>query len=335
MNSCERRRFTYFNHIIESDIALPELTELTGAVTKSVVPDVSLQVSADQSEFFRDREWLHHWPSPDQDVALSFARGNDTLFIHFPVLARFTIRKNGQLVTCYTGSSLAPATIRHLLLDQVLPRLFAHYYSYIVYHASFLSVNGKGICFLADSGWGKSTIAAGMGAAGNTILNDDCIGISMKDQVPFGTAPYYGIRLLPDSIEHLGESLRNSEEAVAEYTSKKRIRLEQLHSDGENNLPLKAFFLLSSPEEVRECSEAEVRPVGGLHAMKALLKNTFCLDVHDQQWQKDHFKQVSALVASGLPIYSLRYPRDYKTLPEVVKVIMGILDHQLFNNQVQ
>ena len=328
MNLCERRRFTYFNHIIESDIALPELTELTGSAAQKLVPDMSFQVSADESEFLRDREWLHHWPAPDGSVSISFARDNGTLFLHFPGLVQFTIGNNGQSVTCYPGSSLALATIRHLLLDQVLPRLFAHYYSYIVYHASFLSVNGKGICFLADSGWGKSTIATGVGAAGNTILNDDCMGITMKDQKPIGTAPYFGIRLLPDSIEHLGESLENPDSAVAEYTSKRRIRLEPAHSGGGKNLPMQAFFLLSSPEEGRECRETEVCPVGGLFAMKALLKNTFCLDVHDPQWQKDHFRQVSTLATSGVPIYSLRYRRDYTTLPEVVKVIMHTLEQR-------
>lgn len=328
MAPCERRRFAYFNHIIESDIALPELTELTGSVVQNEVLDISFQLSDNQSEFYMDREWLHHWPAPDESIAISFARDNGILFLHFPGLARFTICDNGRLVTCYMGESLTSATIRHLLLDQVLPRTFAHFYSYTVYHASFLSVNGRGICFLADSGWGKSTIAAGVGAAGHTILNDDCIGITMKGKKPFGTAPYYGIRLLPDSIDHLGELLQNSDNTVAEYTAKRRIRLAPLHLKGGNSLSLQAIFLLSSPDEGREGGGVEVRPVGGVEAMKALLKNTFCMDVHDGGWQKDHFRQVAALVASGMPIYSLNYPRDYEILPEVVKVIKKTLDQR-------
>lgn len=333
MNTSDKRRYIYFNHIIESDIALPELTELIGKDAQIRLADVRFQVSSKQGEFTRTREWLHHWLAPDESVSISFARDNDILYLHFPGLARFTICNNGQLVTCSVGTSLTSATIRHLLLDQVLPRIFAHYHSYIVYHASFLSVTGRGICFLADSGWGKSTIAAAVGAAGNTILNDDCIGITIKDQKLFGTAPYHGIRLLTDSIEHFGESFGNSDNVVAEYTSKRRLRLEPAHSDGENNIPLQAFFLLSSPEEGRGCIGAEVCPVGGMQAMKALLKNTFCFDVNDEGWQKNHFRKVAALVASNLPIYSLRYPRDYKILPEVVKAIMATLDQPYSSGQ--
>jgi hypothetical protein len=63
-----------------------------------------------------------------------------------------------------------------------------------------------------------------------------------------------------------------------------------------------------------------------MYAIKELLRNSFCLDVHDQQWQKLHFQRISELAASGLPIFSLRYPRKYQALPEVVKAIMKTLD---------
>jgi hypothetical protein len=325
---CEKKQFFYFNHIIESEIALPELIKLTDKDSQNKGVDVSFRVSNEQGEMSKTKDWLHHWVAPDESVSISFARDKDTLYLHFPGLARFAIRNNGGNVTCYTGSSLTSATIRHLLLDQVLPRVYAHYYPYMVYHASFLSVNGRGICFLADSGWGKSTIAAAVGAAGNTILNDDCMGIIVQDQKSFGVAPYCGIRLLSDSIDHFGEYLLNPGDAVGEYTSKRRIRLEPLSAEAQKECQLQAFFLLSSPEEGYRCGEVQVKPVGGMQAMKALLKNTFCLDVHDGKWQKDHFRQVSALVASGLPIYSLSYPRDYTLLPEVVKAIMDTLEQR-------
>ena len=326
MNSCDRRRYIYFNHTIESDLTLPELIELIGVDEQNVLPDVSFQVSADQSEFTRSREWLHHWKAPDQSDTLSFARDNGTLFLHFPEMARFTIRNNGHLVTCHARPSLSLATIRHLLLDQVLPRLFAHFYSSTVFHASFLSVHGKGICFLADSGWGKSTIAAGLGAAGNIILTDDCLGIAVQDNQVIGIPAYYGIRLLPDSIDNLGDSFKFPGEAVAEYTSKKRIPLKPLQPGTPKALPLQALFLLASPQEGKDCKTPKISLVGGAHAIKVLLKNSFCLDVQDQQWQKDHFMRVSQLAASGLPIFSLCYPRKYQSLPEVVKAIMDTLD---------
>lgn len=252
------------------------------------------------------------------------------MFLHFPGLARFVIGDNGRLVTCHARPSLSSATIRHLLLDQVLPRLFAHYFSYTVFHAGLVAVDGKGICFLADSGWGKSTITAALGAAGHTILTDDCVNITLGDNRVTGTAAYRGIRLLADSLENFGDSLQTPGETVAEYTSKRRISLasrKNPESLAPEALPLQALFLLTSPQEALHCRAPEMVSVGGASALQALLKNSFCLDVHDQRWQTAHFRRISALAASGLPVFSLRYPRKYQALPAVEKVIMKTLDH--------
>lgn len=320
MDPCDKNLSAYFNRIIESDIALPELANIDD---RNVLADVLFQISTDQSELTKTREWLHHWKAPNQRVTLSIARDKGIRFLHFPDMACFTISNSGHLVTCHAGPSLSLATIRHLLLDQVLPRLFAHFFLDIVFHASFLSVNGKGIRFLADSGWGKSTIAAGLGAAGHTILTDDCLNIALRNQHVIGTPAYYGIRLLPDSIENIGVSLNFPVEAVAEYTSKKRIPLEPIDL---KNLSIVALFLLTSPKKGNNCKEPEIAPVGGMYVIKELLKNSFCLDVEDQQWQKLHFQRISQLAVSGLPIFTLSYQREYRALAKVVTAIVKTVD---------
>lgn len=328
MGQCDRKLSVYFNYLIESDMVLPELTDIEIGTT-NVQADVLCQVSADPREYFNAREWLHHWKAPDQSVTLSFARDEDMMFLHFPGMACFALSNNGHLVTCHARPALLSATLRHLLLDQVLPRLFAHFFSCTVFHASFVIVNGKGICFLADSGWGKSTIAAGLGAAGHTILTDDCLSIAVCNNHVTGTPAYCGIRLLADSLEKLGGFLNIPGETVTEYTSKKRFSLARQKTLGSfdlETLPLQALFLLTSPQEAKNCHTPEIVSVGGVSVMKELLKNSFCLDVHDQQWQKAHFRRISAVAASGLPILSLRYPRRYQILPEVEKAIMRTLD---------
>lgn len=323
MNTADRKQFKYFDHIIESDVPLPELPPCS---KQNVTPDVSFDISSDLSGFSGVKEWSHHWRATDQSITLSFARDKSTLYLHFPGMARFAIRDNGCYVTCYARPTLTIATIRHLLVDQVLPRLFAHFYSSTVLHASFLSVKGRGIAFLGDSGWGKSTIAAGLGVAGNTILNDDCLAVSMHGPQAKGIPAYYGLRLLRDSLENVGDLFRKTEGLVAEYTEKQRINTQVEVSSSPKYLPLQAIFLLTSPTEGKGCTGPEVSSVGGAFAMMSLLKNSFCLDVQDQRWQVEHFNRISRLVKTGLPIYFLRYPREYKKLPEVEKAVMHTLD---------
>jgi hypothetical protein len=322
----DNKRYIFFNHIVETDVYLPELLELGEGDAQRICSDVKFQISSDQSELGRSREWSHHWLAPDKSVTLSLAKESDALFLDFPHMARFAICNHGQLVTCYAQKTLSVATIRHLLLDQVLPRLFAHFYSLTVLHASFLSVEGNGVCFLADSGWGKSTMAAGFYGAGHIILTDDCVAVTKKNDQIIGTPAYRGIRLLPDSMENMGDSFVGKGEAVAEYTSKKRIDLKNREVNIFDSVPIKAFFLLTSPKVEAGYPKVKIQTVGGGQAMKELLKNSFCLDVHDGQWQKEHFLRMSGLTSSGLPIYSVSYPREYAMLPEVVNTIIATLD---------
>lgn len=58
VDPCEKKLSVYFNSIIASDMALPELAAIDGTDAPA---DVYFQVSADPGEYSRAREWLHHW----------------------------------------------------------------------------------------------------------------------------------------------------------------------------------------------------------------------------------------------------------------------------------
>lgn len=319
------RRYQYFNHTITSDVELPELCEQRLDDKESTGITVQFCLSTDKNVLLQARDWLHHWPAPDNSVTLSYTREEQVHYLYFPQMACFTIGGGGRLVTCYAQKELSLATIRHLFLDQVLPRIFSHFTQATVLHASFISLGGKGICFVADSGWGKSTMAAGFAAAGSQILTDDCVSITRQKDVVYGIPAYFGVRLLPDSMEHLGKTFTNTTGVVAEYTSKKRIALDCSVPGDPRATPIHAFFLLIAPENEDETSEIKIEPVGGGMALKELLKNSFCLDVHDGQWQKNHFHRVAGLLSISLPLYSVTYPRKYELLPRVVHEITKTL----------
>lgn len=316
------RRYVFFNRIVESEIVLPELIEAVDAGDDTVDPDFSFCVSDGQFESMQKMQWIHRWLAPDQSITLCFGRDEDAFYLYFPHMACFTVSKTGHVITCSARSSLAVATIRHLLLDQVLPRLFAHFHVLTVLHGSFLRVNGAGAGFLADSGWGKSTLAAAMAVAGNTVLTDDCFAIEVHDGRVTGIPAYPGMRLMPDSVDTFGAQLDCPGEPVAEYTQKQRIPLHASSIDCIEPFRVKALFLLTPPEDGEGCKEPHIDRAGGAGAMKELLKNSFCLDVNDGQWQQEHFKRIATLLGSDLPVYTLCYRRDYDHLPEVVNRII-------------
>ena len=65
-------------------------------------------------------------------------------------------------------------------------------------HATVVVVDGKGVAFFGDSGWGKSTLAASFIKAGHSVLTDDLLVIREVDGVLYGFPGPSRIKLFLD-----------------------------------------------------------------------------------------------------------------------------------------
>ena len=311
--------YHFFSDIIISDIDFPELMEeekcnfSTGFMFR--LPD-------QPAPFFPNDERVHHWRLPPANtITLSYANTKGSYLLDFPKVARFEIDKRTRLINGYRMTGTPVSTIRHLLLDQVLPRLFAHFYYYSVLHASCVEVEGKSICFLGDTGWGKSTLAAGFKTAGYPLMTDDCVQVCLKDGAPVAQASYHSVRLFPDSIEALNVVGSKDAKAATHYSAKKRF----LRPAQTVTLPIGAFFIMTAPNQCQECSETEISSMSKTKAILELLKNSFCLDLHDNPFLQNQFQQISAITTSGIPVYLLKHPRQFEKLEATVHSILSCL----------
>jgi hypothetical protein len=320
--SDSKKLYAFFDHTIESDLYIPELTAITH---HSRFADVSFQCADAPLVFNRHHQWQHHWQTGGGAITLSFGQDDTAQYLNFPDLACFAINHNGTRVSCYPSISISEAVICHLLVDQVLPRLFAHYFKSSVFHASCIDFDDRRIAFLADSGWGKSTIAAGFHTAGHTIVTDDCLRISISDSRKIMATPSYcGPRLIEDSLLFLGlEKKTKFSSCGAGSLSKYRFTSQTSQPHGG---PLQALFILSPPHESHDLVSPEIRPISGVTAIRSLLKNSYCLDVHDHDWQKHHFQRISELAANELPMFALHYPRNFQMLPKVIQTVCNCVE---------
>ena len=151
-------------------------------------------------------DWLHSWRENDGELVLSCARhcdegGSPRYLLCFLDLADFIIA--GNCVTCHPQPDCRQDSLRQLLLDQVIPRLWAHK-GHLVLHASAVRLpDNRVIAFLGESGWGKSTLAAPLQARGSTLVSDDSINLKATADGVQLILSYTGLCLNEDSITTL------------------------------------------------------------------------------------------------------------------------------------
>ena len=74
----------------------------------------------------RNIHWLHCWLSPTGEKIIYYGRLDSYNLLRFPEMADFRISEDASEIFCFPQPETSEETIRHLLLDQVLPRCLAH-----------------------------------------------------------------------------------------------------------------------------------------------------------------------------------------------------------------
>lgn len=311
--------YKIFDFSIKSNILLPELTQSTSPATQ-----LTFSLTTISSGQLQEPIWLHHWLLPNGENSTSFARTDKDLVLRFPNLADFFISKTEPIILCHPTPNTPQETIRHLLLDQVIPRI-VNYLGRPVIHASGTVINNSSIIFLGQTGWGKSTLCAFFHQNGFPLLSDDSILLEKKNSGVIGLPSYVGIRLFDDSFKalHFDHSRPTHYiQNVSHYSSKKRIPSCNLRIKQISPVPIKAFFVLNDPKAESNRIPLQFSRITGALAAIELMKHCFHLDPTDTQIMGKQLMTVTDLLASSqLPIFNLNFQRDHNFLPNICKEI--------------
>jgi hypothetical protein len=266
-----------------------------------------------------DYLWSHHWLSPSGDKLLSYCNQDSYHWLRFPALADFRISANVKEIFCYPPPKIPQETIRHLFLDQVLPRCLAHQ-GKIMFHASAVQHEQGLLLFIGDSGTGKSTLAGNFHQAGNPAISDDCLWIKENQDQIVAVPSYGGLRLWEDSLGVLF-AVEQDTQSMAHYSSKKRVPLNEndLLRFGKG-VPVLAVIVLSPPSD-KPISEIALDRLSHRETFIAMMKQTFQLDLSDLKRISRHMQALGRIVPR-LPSFRLSMPRDYDLLPVVRQKIL-------------
>ena len=302
--------------VVESELPLPELPKIDGAGPRCRVRVVSDPPAVPAA-------WLHEWHLPSGEAWLSIGRLASDYLLRFPSVADFLVSPDGGRVGCASAPDVPYDTVRHLLLDQVLP-LVVSLRGDLALHASAVAHDGGAIAFMGSTGQGKSTLAASFARDGLRVLTDDCLVVQRTDGGLVGVPAYPGLRLWPHVIPELfGEVPELSD--VAHYSDKKRLDAT-LGGLGfcREPVPMRRIFVLA-PDEARDGdAPARVAPLSPREAFMALLTHAYRLDVTDRGRLRGEFDRLGRVAHAPL-FYRLEFSRDLSRLPGVRATILAHL----------
>ena len=309
------RSYDFCGQLLQSDILLPELLPSHGPAAEWTFRYLETQPPP---KYYG--AGYHRWRSANGEVWLQFTKIGDSYLLTFPGLADFVVNDTAEII-CYPAENIPRRTIRHLLLNQVLP-LALDKKGQMVLHSSAIETPQGIIAFLGIAGRGKSTLAASFAAQGFLLVTDDFLVMQEQDTQWLGTPSYPGIRLWGDVMSTIFNG-RSSAARVAHYSNKLRLSLGA-HGLGfcQRVRPIRRLYLLTPVEPNREESQqVTIARITAREAFMALFMHSFHLDLSDPQRLRDNFQNLSRLAERPL-FYSLSYPRELSLLPRVQAAIL-------------
>ena len=241
--------------------------------------------------------------------------------LQFPGILEVEFREDeGSIeVTPFAGAS--GEIVRHLVLDHVLPRLVSHQGRLVLHGAAVADEQGA-IVLLGPTGAGKSTLTASLTAHGFGLLSDDCVLLQPHARGFRAIPAYPGLRLWADSVSAMHPGV-SSGSGSPPTSWKQRLEIEPSCASEDG---VRALLLLEQLGESADAEAVSLQPVQGSAALLVLLEHGFVLDPTDHSTIERHFL-ASGDLAESLPLFRLRYPRDYSRLAEVRESILQSLEH--------
>ena len=204
----------------------------------------------------------------------------------------------------------APGAVAHVVDNFVVPRLIAHDGA-LVLHAGLVDTGRGAVGFCATSGVGKSTLVAGLGRDGWTLMGDDAAILS-PGSPPLVRPTYPRLSLWEDSaravLGHVPPGGYKHDSRLPESAGAAR--------------PLRALFVLERAEGVTAPTHRALAPAA---ATMAIVANSFALDPAEPGFVRRRLDQAGRLRAA-VPVLAFDYPRRYDALGAARRALEAILE---------
>jgi hypothetical protein len=264
---------------------------------------------------------VHDTIDPEGGAWLVIRRDGHRYLLRFPGLADFVVSPSERRVTCLPDAAVDESSVRHLLLDQVVPHILAMDGS-LVLHASAVAVDEGAVAFAGPTGAGKSSLAASFASEGFLPLADDFVLLREHASGFLAVPSYPGLRLWPDSADLLagqGYSLM----PVAGNSDKQRLAPRTV-PQAPSPHPLLAIAELGHTA-ADEAAAVNLTRLSRRQGFISIFEQAFRVERSGRDRQLSELDRIARL-AESTTVFGLRYPRNYERLAEVRSRILRALE---------
>jgi hypothetical protein len=292
-------RYRLFDAVVTSDVPLPELPPARGAACAAITVERAAAPVDD-----RDLAWFHEWRLADEEPWLVARLPGGGYLVRVPELADFLVEAGGTRVRVVRGPDATDDTLRHVLVDFILPLVMTHRGELVLHASGVLSARGA-FLFTARSGSGKSTIAAALAARGARVVADDAIALREDGNGLVAIGAYSGLRLWPDILE-------------SSHPDKRRIH------PGNSAIPFAEAPVHVAGIYVLDPSPSgpiRIDPLPPREAVMAIVSNAYVLDCRDRDRLEQQLDRVVGC-ARAVPVSRLAFPHDASRLDELCQLLV-------------
>lgn len=276
------------------------------------MPDWQIDVAREQLPTTETA--FNEWPQKSEGYNPEFYRLDDCFLIRFLGLADFFVSLNAHEINTRPAPGITYAQLEEVYQNLVLPLALSQQRQ-LVFHASAVEIDQCSVVFMADSGTGKSTLAADFASNGYRFLADDCVWLN-KQPSGFHVMPGHpSLRIWEDTFETLKLSFTDIG-ATKNSIGKWQLGPSQADTHSQFHCavarPLKhVYFLETNPTD-----EIEIKSVTIQDAVVGLLSHRFLLDVTNKAVLSNDIKSISAL-AKASACFRLCVPNNFDALPDI------------------
>ena len=302
---------------LDCDTDLPELDALRLAQERGECW-IKVRLSNTNGDHPLSASWFSRSALANGNAAVLCGKLDAGYLLRYAGLADFMLDDAGSEVQCIRAHpDIAPQTLRHLLLDRVLP-LALNLRGYHVIHATAIATPAGVCAFIGPSGAGKSTLAASFAANGHSIFCDDCLVVRIERGI-FCMPGYPGLRLWQDSFSALASHFIRASDATFSL-SKFRVSTNSQLLPGPLHR-LKAIFRINRLPYGRP-ADVCVQRLTGSEAFVELASSAYLLDVTQPDTLRRHFRFVERVLGE-IPLNTLLLPTDFACLPAARQLIVN------------
>jgi len=292
--------YRLYDAAFESTLDLPELERSAAAPTFRVVV-APLPAVPDA--------WVDPWRRDEGGPWIRVQR-HDGYRIRYEDQVDFHFSPADRTLTVHATDCPA-ATLRHFLLDQVVPLVLS--VDSLVLHASANVVDGIVVAFAGPCGAGKSTLAAILERAGHAVASDDALLLRAQRDTIYAVPAYPGLRFWPPALAAVSRGADTA--PVSAASTKRRLTADlRFHAHA---APLGCVYQVGAAS-----ADVTLTRLSQRDAAMLFIEHGYRLEQRDAGSLAREM-DAACEAASRVPVWRLSHPRDYGAWDRVAAAIVA------------